>query len=283
MNRILILIACLLTLAVSIAFGQIPNPGFEQWSSNEPVGWLTTNVQGVVVPVTQSATARSGSSAIKGTMLSFSSSIYAPWVYSNPFRVTARHASLTGYYQFVPSGSNEFYVLVFMYNNVSGFIGAGSLETVTAAASYTPLNIPITYFLGETPDSCFIWFGTTDSSTTPVAGSNFLLDDLAFSGLVSVDDVHRVTTSPTNFLLLQNYPNPFNPTTTIEYDLPSDMEGSLIVYDMFGREISMLASGKLAAGKQKVVWDASSLPSGMYFCRLRAGKLSETRKLILTK
>jgi hypothetical protein len=88
---------------------------------------------------------------------------------------------------------------------------------------------------------------------------------------------------PLSFNLGQNYPNPFNPSTTIPFSVPSRSFVLLIVYDELGREVSVLRSEELPAGEYVQRWDASSLPSGVYFYRLQAGAFSETKKLVLLK
>ena len=88
---------------------------------------------------------------------------------------------------------------------------------------------------------------------------------------------------PLKFSLGQNYPNPFNPTTTIPFSLSSRTFVSLIVYDALGRKVSVLRSEELPAGEYLQRWVAANIPSGIYFYRLQAGPLAETRKLILLK
>lgn len=88
---------------------------------------------------------------------------------------------------------------------------------------------------------------------------------------------------PDNFRLFQNYPNPFNPTTTIRFDLPENVFVELKIFDLAGREISNILQHNLNAGSYSVNWNASSVPSGIYIYRLKAGKFTETRKMILIK
>ena len=88
---------------------------------------------------------------------------------------------------------------------------------------------------------------------------------------------------PGQFQLLQNYPNPFNPGTTIKYDLPKATHVSLTVYDLLGRELSVLVNERRDAGVYEVKFDGSNLASGVYFCRILAGSFVDTKKLLLLK
>ncbi len=88
---------------------------------------------------------------------------------------------------------------------------------------------------------------------------------------------------PTEFALHQNYPNPFNPTTTIRYDVKQSGLVSVKIFDILGREVATLVSGTIPAGFHTTVWDASSLPSGLYLCRMEAPGFEHTRKLVLLK
>ncbi len=90
-------------------------------------------------------------------------------------------------------------------------------------------------------------------------------------------------TTPTAITLSQNSPNPFNPVTSIAFTLPKDSHVSLVVYDIGGRKIATLMDGNCSAGKHSVDWNASEFASGIYFCRMEAGGVSETRKMTLLK
>jgi len=89
--------------------------------------------------------------------------------------------------------------------------------------------------------------------------------------------------APPEFALLQNHPNPFNPSTTIRFDLASDRDVSLKVYNSLGQVVSELVSGHRPAGKYSIVWDASGFASGVYFYRLEAGSFVQTKKLIVLR
>ncbi|MCL5267031.1 MAG: T9SS type A sorting domain-containing protein [Bacteroidetes bacterium] len=82
---------------------------------------------------------------------------------------------------------------------------------------------------------------------------------------------------------LSNYPNPFNPTTTVSYKLPTSGFVTLKVYDALGREVATLVNGNQDAGVHSTVFDGTGLASGVYFYRLTAPGVSQTKKMLLTK
>jgi hypothetical protein len=82
---------------------------------------------------------------------------------------------------------------------------------------------------------------------------------------------------------MNNYPNPFNPSTTIEFALPHAGYVTLKVYSVLGEEVATLIAGERAAGSFRATWDASSMPSGVYFYRLTAGEYVQTKKAVLMK
>ncbi len=95
--------------------------------------------------------------------------------------------------------------------------------------------------------------------------------------------VSQAPATPNDFDLSQNYPNPFNPSTTISYKLSAVGYVTLKVYDVLGREVETLVNRKQNPGSHTVTFDASKLPSGVYFYRLIAGSFVETKKMVLIK
>jgi hypothetical protein len=85
------------------------------------------------------------------------------------------------------------------------------------------------------------------------------------------------------YALAQNTPNPFNPTTTIEYEIPTETEVRLTVFDHLGREVKTLVTGRQKAGRYAVVFDGGDLPSGAYFYRLDTPAFSKTLRMVLTR
>ncbi len=88
---------------------------------------------------------------------------------------------------------------------------------------------------------------------------------------------------PQEFALYQNYPNPFNPETTITFRAAKDDHYSLKVYNISGQKVAVLLDDDCQAGTHQVLFDASNLPSGTYFYRLKGGGMNEIKKMILLK
>ncbi len=135
----------------------------------------------------------------------------------------------------------------------------------------------------------------------PVCVSLFVHNNYLFAGTngfgvwkVSISDITGINnefkTIPYKYVLYQNYPNPFNPSTKIKYSIPTSLNltqgGTLVqlkIFDILGREIKNLVNKKELPGNYEVTFNASNLPSGIYFYRLQAGSFSDTKKLVLLK
>jgi hypothetical protein len=98
-----------------------------------------------------------------------------------------------------------------------------------------------------------------------------------------VDDNDQGSPLPASFSLSQNYPNPFNPTTVVSFQLLAVSNVRLVVYDLQGREVAVLATGRKNPGAYSLRFDAAGLSSGVYLLRLTAGNFVQTRKMIVAK
>ncbi len=85
--------------------------------------------------------------------------------------------------------------------------------------------------------------------------------------------------------LEQNYPNPFNGTTSIFYSIGERTDVEIAIFDPAGRSIRTLERTVRAPGRYSVIWNGTDgagrgVASGVYFCRIKAGKVSQTRKIL---
>ncbi len=107
-----------------------------------------------------------------------------------------------------------------------------------------------------------------------------VIDGKQLGLITSVTQTHS---APSIVRLSQNYPNPFNSTTRLAFDLSTDSNVEVAIYDILGRKVSVLASQHFASGTYNLAWDGWEYPSGVYFCRLVAGSVMKTTILHLTK
>jgi photosystem II stability/assembly factor-like uncharacterized protein len=123
-----------------------------------------------------------------------------------------------------------------------------------------------------------------DAHTLMAVGFNGTILRTNNGGLTGIKNAPPFrSASPAQVVLLQNYPNPFNPSTAIRYSLPHRTQVMLAVFNILGQQVALLQNGAQDAGLHEVRLDGSSLASGVYFYRLRAGEYVETKKLILVR
>jgi minor extracellular serine protease Vpr len=153
----------------------------------------------------------------------------------------------------------------------------------------------VSYFTSGSPTGIFLDTGSPDSRSSINNGNGWELKsnyDFRLRPIAvlngSVVSVRSEETLPQSYQLYNNYPNPFNPSTVIGYQLPKSTSVQLKVYDILGREVSILVNEFQLAGTYKIIFNANNaggyaLPSGVYFYRLQAGTFSQTKKFVLLK
>ena len=167
--------------------------------------------------------------------------------------------------------------------NISSFYNTDSSYGVLTTVPFTipPYGtVPIEIKFKPFEDGYFkdVLHIRSDNETSRVA-QLMVLKGRTDSTISSVDDQTVVR----DYSLEQNYPNPFNPVTTIKYQIPTTEWVTLKVYDITGMEIQTLMNEQQSVGSYEIEFDASQLPSGIYFYRIRAGNFSDVKKFILIK
>jgi photosystem II stability/assembly factor-like uncharacterized protein len=100
---------------------------------------------------------------------------------------------------------------------------------------------------------------------------------------VGATGVRESNMAPTEFRLEQNYPNPFNPKTIVSCQWPVVSDVRIVVYDLLGREVSVLVDEQRPAGRYEFEFNASGVASGLYVCRLTAGSFVASRKMMILR
>jgi hypothetical protein len=129
-----------------------------------------------------------------------------------------------------------------------------------------------------------------DNNVNSVNGVNisYRLKQNDFNGNSSYSNVITIDKNsiPNRFTLQQNYPNPFNGGTIIKFSIPYATDVSIIMYDITGKEIKVLASGNLSAGQHQIsigTKDFEKLTSGVYLYKLSTPEFSAVRKMLVLK
>jgi beta-glucanase (GH16 family) len=96
-------------------------------------------------------------------------------------------------------------------------------------------------------------------------------------------EIEQKDDSPTGFQLKQNAPNPFNAQTRIEYSIPRSEKVTLTIYDVQGRQVTMLIDAPQDRGEHSVIWDSTAVSSGIYLLSMRAGSFSAFTRMVVLK
>lgn len=119
------------------------------------------------------------------------------------------------------------------------------------------------------------------NETVQILSPAFSVGNWLDDGTTNVDEENAAV--PQAFALHQNFPNPFNPATTIRFELPLAGNVRLSVYDLLGREVTLLVDDHRPAGSYAAHFDAGTLTSGVYFYKLSTGHQHLVKKMLFVK
>lgn len=129
------------------------------------------------------------------------------------------------------------------------------------------------------------------SSSVYVTGySELIVDGQSSSSAISTvmmkdenNSIESNVNQPESFVLHQNFPNPFNPSTVIKFDLSESVNVKLVVYDMLGKVVDILADGFMEKGSYSINYTNKNLSTGIYFYEFQAGNYRDIKKMSLIK
>ncbi|MDD5766223.1 MAG: lamin tail domain-containing protein [Candidatus Marinimicrobia bacterium] len=202
---------------------------------------------GVTLPTAQDVTiAQANSSDWEGTWISMVGPIDDFWI------------SGTGQSVKVKSGTDSIIVRIwnttgidttaYLRGNTYRFNGIGSKYTSSSGSAYYQLLVAY-------------------------------LEDITLVG----NRIEPEITQPLKFALNRAYPNPFNATTKLTWQLDKSGDYELAIFNMLGQKVEVIGRGYANAGSYTKTWNASHLPSGVYFVQLRSQNKQQTQKLMYLK
>lgn len=288
-----IIIFAAMALHTATLVAQIPNNGFENWTSmgsyNDPDDWdnlnSVTNFSGIFT-CTKGTPGSPGTAYIKLTSKTVTGMGVVPGVAAtgildpinmtaSGFAYSARPQNLTGKWQYMAGSTADqgfISVILSQWNGTTN-----SRDTVAYAhyvlpgmvMSWANFTIPLTYKNGNNPDTAVIILSA--SGSTPVASSYLYIDNLAFSGSVAgMKDQSLVK----NFHF---YPNPATGIVEVAAELEKSAGAALQLFNMSGallKEQTVTASGKTQL-------DVSHFSKGIYLLKITSGMATETKKLVI--
>jgi hypothetical protein len=296
MKKITIFLFILIAIT-TITNAQIPNNGFELWTSfgtyeNPNNGWVTNNSfsAGTYFPVTKSTDhypATVGSFSIRmENNISFPGSTAEKYGYTATaiypgytgpfFQITGHPNSICGYYKFLPLNNDTMTITAVLYYSGSPVSTAVYTSTATASA-WTSFNIPFSMY--TTADSAQLGFSAFYSSlggsfpSGPYGNSILYVDNLSFDNLISFISESKGKNPSFNF-----YPNPANENITLNIDNMGNDDLTLNIYNVIGESVR---SELLKQNQQQI--STENLSTGIYIIEVKSKEWTERQKLIIQK
>jgi len=128
------------------------------------------------------------------------------------------------------------------------------------------------------PGNAYFWKVKARYSSGESQWSSIWYFNIEPTGIISVQNEH-----PSEFNLYQNYPNPFNPSTKIKFDVATNDNVKIKIYNSLGQLIEYLFNGNLSIGSYIINWNANKLNSGIYFVRMESSSKYFTKRMLLIK
>lgn len=277
-------------------FAQIPNNGFENWTSmgsySNPDGWdqLNSMTTGMSVYTCTKGTPGSVGAAYLKLVSKTVGSTVAPGVAvsglidmtamkpKSGFPYTGQPQKLTGSWQYMASGADAGFIAVLLtkWNSTTmkrDTIAKANQVLSGMAMSWAPFNINLTYKSSALPDSAIIVLSA--SGTTPVANSYLYVDNLSFAG--SVAGINTIDTYVSN---INAYPNPTSDNINVELNAQKASTIKLQLVDVTGKLIKEINAGEIQ-GNYKQTISTTGISKGAYFLKVVANDAVEVKKIII--
>ncbi len=290
-------------LLTTTAFAQIPNSGFESWTSagsySNPDNWGTINSLTAVASVytcTEGSPGFAGNHYISLTSQTVPIIGVAPGVavtgifggtpsaitISGGFPFTSRPKSLTGEWEYAPMGADQGNIVVYLWKwnmttSKRDTIAFTDHALVGSATTWASFSFDLSYFSFANPDSALILLSSS-GITSPVAGSYLNVDTLAFAGTGPSNA--GVATVNNRVGATSLYPNPATGNTSITYYSNSSNTIKISVADLTGKIVREVLT-RTTVGENIIPLNVQGIASGLYVVKIIDDHGTMERKLVI--
>jgi hypothetical protein len=303
-NNFILLVSALFISATAIA--QIPNAGFENWTSmgmyDNPNGWSTLNNKTAgqsMFTATKGTPGSPGSSYLKLTSKTIGASVVPGIAVCGKLDsmsmmpisgvpYTQRPATFTGKWQHMIYGSSQGSVMVLLTKwnatqSMRDTIAHGLQGLSGMAMSWANFSFNLSYMDSlQYPDSCIIVLRSSGSN--PTNNDYLWADNLAFTGSVAIVQATVSTVglseNTKNDVAFAIYPNPTQDQITINYNLGSDQKVSLQIIDASGKIVKDIQATN-ALGANVLTIETSKLAKGIYSLQLKTNNSVESKRVVI--
>jgi len=179
------------------------------------------------------------------------------------------------------------HLLACLLNVASNRLSQNAIVSVDGATASQAITYLAGRYIGGAVNDATIWYNLSLIHTQQLIAAGVI--PLSTPNIMyKPDSAMQAVLSPDAFDLLQNQPNPFNSFTTIAYAIPIPGHASIRIFNLLGRRVRTLMDDTKSAGSYHIEWDGRDdgnqpVSSGIYFYRLEAGGIIQTRKMLLLK
>ncbi|MBL7903345.1 MAG: T9SS type A sorting domain-containing protein [Bacteroidia bacterium] len=262
---------------------QIPNGGFESWTSGNPDQWGTSN-SGLFQPVTQVSNSHGGASAMKMQPILFNGTTFGPIAYltdtGDPFPYAGRPTSLRGWcISSFPTAGNYLEITGSLKKS-GAVIGVINTSITATNSGYTEFIAPISYFQSGNSDSAYISIKMWSTNFGGLDPNAFvIIDDLAFSTVATGIDEF----ASQNGEMLQVIADPVYDVAKIEFSNSTAGSVKLVFCDLSGKVIKTCLDQNQPAGQFRTFESLETLEEGIYFVRLETPSGVRTQKFCVVR
>lgn len=168
------------------------------------------------------------------------------------------------------------------YRSLSGPLGGVNDDPeIPVVGGWSQVHLDLFDYIGQVVQFRFRF----QSDSTNVQPGSYIDDVHVYGRAMSLTGINNDHDKKQirSFQLHQNFPNPFNPTTTIHFTLKQTENVRVEIFSNLGKSVSILIDKELATGEYSIPFNASDLPSGVYFFRLSTDTFQASKKMLLMK